>query len=476
MEPIKERIVSELEALLGKAAVLSNETAMLAYECDAATLFKTFPYAVAFPTSSQQVSEIFKLANRYNIPVTPRGAGTGLSGGAMVSKSGILLAMNKMNKILEIDLRNRRVVVEPGVINIWVTRAVEKDGYYYAPDPSSQPACSIGGNVAENSGGPHTLKYGVTTNHVYGLEVVLPDGEIVELGGKVEDKLGYDLVGVFVGSEGTFGVVTKAVLGILRKPQTYRTLLGVFDSVDDATQAISSIIAHGIIPAALEMMDKLVVSAVEAKYHWGFPLDAEAVLIVELDGLEAGIDSQTQDIVQIFHQHRCREVRLAKDDADRELLWKARKRAFGALGRVASSYITQDGVIPRTKLPQLLRQISEISQKYAIRVANVFHAGDGNLHPIALFDDRDPDETRRALQTSNEILEACIAVGGSVTGEHGIGVEKIDFMPLIFSPEDLALMAKIKSVFNPKDLCNPGKIFPTSTGCMQVSLGRKAAC
>lgn len=476
MKEIKEKIVSELEALLGKAAVLSNETAMLAYECDAATLFKTFPYAVAFPTSSQQVSEIFKLANRYNIPVTPRGAGTGLSGGAMVSKSGILLAMNKMNKILEIDLRNRRVVVEPGVINIWVTRAVEKDGYYYAPDPSSQPACSIGGNVAENSGGPHTLKYGVTTNHVYGLEVVLPDGEIVELGGKVEDKLGYDLVGVFVGSEGTFGVVTKAVLGILRKPQTYRTLLGVFDSVDDATQAISSIIAHGIIPAALEMMDKLVVSAVEAKYHWGFPLDAEAVLIVELDGLEAGIDSQTQDIVQIFHQHRCREVRLAKDDADRELLWKARKRAFGALGRVASSYITQDGVIPRTKLPQLLRQISEISQKYAIRVANVFHAGDGNLHPIALFDERNPDETRRALQTSNEILEACIAVGGSVTGEHGIGVEKIDFMPLIFSPEDLALMAKIKSVFNPNDLCNPGKIFPTSTGCMQVSLGRKAAC
>ncbi len=472
----ENRLIAEFSDLVGAENVITDPTSLSVYECDAATLFKSLPEAVVFATTTQQVSEVVKLANQHNVPFIARGAGTGLSGGALAVEGGVIIALNRMNRILEIDLKNQRAVVEAGVVNLWVTQAVQSDGYYYAPDPSSQQACTIGGNVAENSGGPHTLKYGVTTNHILGLEVVLPNGEVVELGGVVEETPGYDLRGVMVGSEGTFGIVTQAIVRILRKPQAYQTLLSVFETIDDATNAISSIIGAGIIPAALEMMDNLVIQAVEAAFHWGFPLDAGAVLIIELDGIKAGMQSQADRIVEICNAYNCREVRHAKDEADRQKLWTARKRAFGALGRLAPSYLTQDGVIPRTKLPKLLRKIAEISEQYNIPVANVFHAGDGNLHPVMLFDERDPDQCQRVLAASGEILEACVEVGGSISGEHGIGVEKMDYMPLIFSPEDLALMANVKAVFNPSGLCNPGKIFPTSKSCIEVGLGRRAAC
>jgi glycolate oxidase len=466
----KEQLISDLSNLVGDENVITDSTALSVYECDGATLFKALPDLVVFATTTEQVSGIVKLANKHDVPFIARGGGTGLSGGMLAVEGGIMIALNRMDRILEIDLRNQRAVIEPGVVNLWLTDAVEKDGFYYAPDPSSQKACTIGGNIAENSGGPHTLKYGVTTDHVLGLEVVLPNGEIVELGGCVEETPGYDLRGVMIGSEGTFGIVTKAVVRLLRKPQAYQTLLSVFETIDDASNAVSRIIAAGIIPGALEMMDNLVIRALEAGFHWGFPIDAGAVLIVELDGIEAGMKSQVEQIIQIFNAHNCREVRYAKDDADRQELWKARKSAFGAFGRLAPNYITQDGVVPRSQLPKVLRRVAEISEKYDIPIANVFHAGDGNIHPIVLFDERDASQCERVDAVNTEILSVCAEVGGTITGEHGIGVEKMDYMPLIFSPEDLAAMAEIKDIFNPSGLCNPGKIFPTAESYAKLGL------
>ena len=469
---MKERdpLIAELSGVVGAAHVITDPTSLTVYECDGATLFKAVPDVVVFPTTTQEVSAIVKLANKHNMPFIARGAGTGLSGGMLPVKGGIIIALNQMNRIIEIDLANQRAVVEPGVVNLLLTQAVQDDGYYYAPDPSSQQACSIGGNIAENSGGPHTLKYGVTSNHVLGLEVVLPNGEIVELGGAVEETPGYDLRGVMIGSEGTFGIVTRAIVRLLRKPEGYQTLLGIFENLDDASNAVSRIIGAGIIPAALEIMDQLVIKSVEEAFHWGFPLDAGAVLIVELDGIKSGMQSQAGQIVKIFNNHNCREVRYAKDDADRQQIWKARKSAFGSFGRLAPNYITQDGVVPRTQLPKVLRRIGEISEKYNIPIANVFHAGDGNIHPIVLFDEREPDQCERVHAVNMEILSACAEVGGTITGEHGIGVEKIDYMPLVFSPEDLAVMATIKAIFNPSGLCNPGKIFPTAESYAKLGL------
>src|SRR5439155_8204148 len=340
-----------------------------------------------------------------------------------------MIALARMNGILEVNVRDRYAVVEPGVVNVWLTNALKPHGFHYAPDPSSQGACTIGGNVATNSGGPHTLKYGVTVNHVLGLELVLPSGEVVQTGGPTEDNPGYDLTGVIVGSEGTFGIATKAWVRITRNPAAYRTLLGVFETVDDATNTISDIIGAGILPGALEMLDRLILQAVEAAFHFGFPLDAGAVLIMEVDGLEAGLDRDAERIIAIAKKNQASEVRRANTDAERLLLWKSRKQAFGAVGRLAPSYCTQDGVVPRTKLPQMLRRIQAIGEKYDLRICNVFHAGDGNLHPIMLFDERDGDQVRRVLHASHEILDECLRCGGSVTGEHGIGVEKIDFMP-----------------------------------------------
>jgi glycolate oxidase len=373
-----------------------------------------------------------------------------------------------MRRILEIDTRNRFARVEAGVVNLHVTRAVAEHDLHYAPDPSSQMACTIGGNVGTNSGGPHTLKYGVTVNHTLGATLVLPSGEIVEVGGVTEDAPGYDLTGVVVGSEGTFGLVTEITVRLTRNPATYRTLLGVFESVDDATRTVSDIIAAGIVPGALEMMDRLIVNAVEDAYKFGFPRDADAVLIIELDGLEAGIDRLAGRVIEICNKNRAREVRRAETADQRAALWKSRKRAFGALGRLAPSYCTQDGVVPRTKLPDILEFIRATAKKHDLTIANVFHAGDGNLHPILLFDERDPDQTRRVLTASNEILTECVRVGGSVTGEHGIGVEKLEHLKLMFTERDLAAQRRLREVFDPHRRANPYKIYATGAACVEV--------
>jgi len=467
---IDAAFIDALRRICGPQAVLVGKDETIVYDCDAFTIEKHSPSVVVLPTSTEQVAAVVKEAHRKQVPFLARGAGTGLAGGVMPRYGGLIIAMNRMKRILEVDLRNRRMVVEAGCVNIALSKAVAADGYQYAPDPSSQMACTIGGNVANNSGGPHTLKYGVTVNHVVGLKLVLPNGEIVEVGGRVEDTPGYDLTGLLVGSEGTFGVVTEVTVRIVRLPQGVRTMLAVFDTIDDATNTVSGIIAAGIVPAALEMMDQLIIQAVEAAFGFGFPTDAEACLIVELDGFEAGLDRQAERVREICARHHAREVRSAGDGAERDALWKARKRAIGAAGRLAPSNCTQDGVIPRTKLPEVLRRIAEIAREYDVRIANVFHAGDGNLHPVVLFDERDPDQVRRVLAAGTEVLRTCVEAGGSITGEHGIGLEKIDHMPFLFSPTDLETMERLKAVFNPDNLCNPGKMLPTAKGCVEVML------
>jgi glycolate oxidase len=465
-----------LRSIVGPDALLTSPSDLLVYECDGFTIEKNKPDVVVFPTSTEQVVEIVKACNVAGVPFLARGAGTSLAGGCLPVGGGVMIALTRMKRILEVNTRDRYAIVEPGLVNLWLTNHLKPLGYHFAPDPSSQGACTIGGNVATNSGGPHTLKYGVTVNHVLGLELVLPDGSVVQTGGPAEDNPGYDLTGVIVGSEGTFGIVTKVWVRITRNPTSYRTLLGVFETVDDATNTISDIIGAGIVPAALEMLDALILQAVEAAFHFGFPLDAGAVLIMEVDGLEAGLEADAQRIIDIANRNKAREVRRANTDAERLLLWKCRKQAFGAVGRLAPSYCTQDGVVPRTKLPHILREIQRISQKYALRVCNVFHAGDGNIHPILLFDERDADQVQRVLKASHEILEECIKVGGSVTGEHGIGVEKIDFMSVLFTPEDLGVMVRLRSAFNPNNRCSPAKMLPTAGACIEPSkAGRRAA-
>ncbi|MBW3598679.1 MAG: FAD-binding protein, partial [Planctomycetes bacterium] len=379
--------------------------------------------------------------------------------------------------VAEHNVGDLTAVVQPGVVNIWLTQALKGSGYHYAPDPSSQGACTIGGNVATNSGGPHTLKYGVTVNHVLGVEAVLADGRVVQLGGPADNPLGLDLVGAVVGSEGTLAVVTKIWVRLTRDPQGHRTMLGVFDSVEDATNTISEIIGAGIVPAALEMMDQGIVGALEEAFHLGFPLDAQAVLLIEVDGLEAGLDEQRDRIIELCHRCGAREVRQAATAQERQKLWKCRKQAFGAIGRLSPSYCTQDGVVPRTKLPFILQRIYEIGRKHDVRVVNVFHAGDGNIHPILLFDERDPQQIGRVLQASSEILEECLACGGSVTGEHGIGIEKIGFMNKMFSEGDLTAMARLREAFNPRGNLSPDKMLPTAAGCgiEQKHPGRRAA-
>jgi glycolate oxidase len=457
--PVAE-VASALARIVGAKNVLHDRTSLMTYECDAVSLYKSPPHVVVFVETTQQVAEVVRYCDEHDIPFIARGGGTGLSGGCLPTRGGVLIALNKMTRILELDIANQRAVVEPGVVNLWLTNEATPYGYHYAPDPSSQKACTVGGNVAENSGGPHTLKYGVTVNHLTGVEVVLPNGEIAWFGGKSEDPVGYDLRGFFCGSEGTLGICTKAIVKLTRNPEAYKTLLAVYETIDDATETVSDIIARGIIPAALEMMDQLVIKAVEDAFHFGFPYDAAAVLIVELDGLAVGMEPQADEIRQLCLSHRAREVRVAKDNAERDALWKSRKSAFGALGRIAVSFMTQDGVVPRARLPEILRLIAATSRKYGLPIANVFHAGDGNIHPIILFDERDPVQVKNVFKASAEILKACVDAGGTITGEHGVGVEKMDFMPLMFNPADLKWMQELKALFNPKDLCNPGKIFP----------------
>ena len=469
--PLASRLLAELTAIVGADNVLHHSDEMLVYECDGYVVKKKVPDVVVFPTSTEHVVELVKLCNRHDVPFVPRGAGTSLAGGTLAVGGGVMICLTRMKRILEVNIRDRYAIVEPGVVNVWLTRSLAGTGFHYAPDPSSQGACTIGGNVATNSGGPHTLKYGVTVNHIKGVELVLPDGTVVATGGVTEDHPGYDLTGLVVGNEGTFGIVTKVIVNLTRDPEAGRTLLAVFDTVDAATETVSGIIAAGIVPAALEMLDNLMIQAVEQAFGFGFPTDAGAVLIIEVDGLDAGLDREAQAISEIVQSHGGRVQKSitwrTRKEPEYVAIWKSRKSAFGAIGRLSPTYCTQDGVVPRTLLPHILRFIEGVSRRYDLRIANVFHAGDGNIHPILLFDERDAEQVKRVLHASHEILEECIRVGGSVTGEHGIGVEKMDFMPKLFAPEDLAAMVAIRNAFNPEGRCSPSKMLPSGGHCIE---------
>ncbi|HET7911818.1 MAG TPA: FAD-linked oxidase C-terminal domain-containing protein, partial [Pseudolabrys sp.] len=453
-------LVRDLRAIVGAPYVLIEKEDVVVYEQDG-SIFQVMPEIVVLPGSSDEVAEAVKAARSAGVPIVPRGSGTGLAGGAVPAEGGIILSLARLNRILKIDLKNRIAVVEPGVINADVTKAVAKDGFFYAPDPSSQAACSIGGNVANNSGGPHTLAYGVTTNHVLGMEVVLDDGAIVWLGGEVPDTPGYDLCGVFVGSEGTMGIVTKVAVRLMQTRESVRTLLAVFDQMDAATRTVVDITAAGIIPAALEIMDRTTIEAVERGAPVGLPRDAEAVLIVEVEGLAEQTARSMEVAREICERNGAREAKVAKDETERQLLWKARKGAFGAMGALAPNYYVQDGVVPRSKLPEMMRRVGEISKQFNLRIANVFHAGDGNLHPNIRFDMRAPGELERVIEAGAATLRACIELGGSITGEHGVGLEKKAYIGLLFNEIDLQAMARVRRVFDPDGRFNPAKLFPT---------------
>ena len=477
---ITPQFLQRLRDIVGIDRLLDAPDELVVYECDGYVVEKNAPDVVVFPLNSIEVVRIVLECNRFRIPFVARGAGTSLAGGCLPVGGGVMIALTKMNRILEISLRDRYAVVEPGCVNVRLTRALAGSGFHYAPDPSSQGACTIGGNVATNSGGPHTLKYGVTVNHVLGVEFVSPEGELIQFGGPCGRGNEPDLTGLFVGSEGTFGVVTRIWVRITRDPAACRTMLGIFNTVDDATQAISRIIGAGIIPAALEMMDQGIIGALEEAFSFGFPLDAGAVLLIEVDGLDCVVEEEAILIIDLCMQAGAREVQRSKTEEERLMLWKCRKQAFGAIGRLSPSCCTQDGVVPRTRLPEILNFITEVGHRHNIRIVNVFHAGDGNIHPILLFDERDTDQIRRVIEASEEILNRCIDLGGSVTGEHGIGVEKISFMKRLFTETDLIVMEDIRKVFNPIGLCSPGKMLPTAGGCgaespIKVSPSRRAA-
>jgi len=420
---------------------------------------------VVFPQSTADVVAIVKLAAEYNLPIVGRGAGTGLSGGAIARAGGIVISFARMNQILEIDLPNERAVLQPGVVNLDITLAVDADGYFYAPDPSSQRACTIGGNVSENAGGPHTLCYGVTTNHVLGIEAVLPDGTVIET--SIEGE-GYDLTGILVGSEGTMVLVTKVIVRLMRKPEMVKTILAIYDCPEDAGETVEKITAHAITPAAIEMMDGVMLRMIEEATHAGYPMDAAAVLLIELEGLRETVEEQAEQIREACLLCRAREFRVARNAMERDLLWKGRKNAFGAVGRASPSYYVQDGVVPRTQIAPTLKFIHEVGDRYGFRISNIFHAGDGNLHPLVLFDHRIPGELERVKQASDEILDHCIAVGGSITGEHGVGMEKMEMMGHQFAPDTLDMIGRFKKLFDPGCRLNPGKVLPTGRGCMEI--------
>jgi glycolate oxidase len=468
-------LAAELRDIVGLEAMIWRRNELKVYDCDGWTVEKSMPDLLVMPRTTAEVSAVLKALDRRGVAFVPRGAGTGLSGGSLPLGAPVMICTSRMNRIVEIDYDNRRVEVESGVVNLHVSNAVKAAGYFYAPDPSSQAACTIGGNVAENSGGPHTLKYGVTTNHVMGAELVLPDGTVVNLGGAAEERLGYDLVGALVGAEGTAGIVTRATLKLVREPESRQTLLAIFPDVASATRAVSEIIAAGIIPGAIEMMDNLIIRAVEDAFHLGLPPDAGAVLIIELDGLNIGMAGRIEQVGLMARECGAGEIRVARDDGEREAIWKGRKRAFGAVGRLAPNYATQDGVVPRTRLPEILREIALIADRHQLRIGNVFHAGDGNIHPIILYDERDAGEVSSAIEAGREILKACVDLGGSLSGEHGIGAEKISEMPLLFSPDDLIVMSELRRVFDPDQRSNPNKIIPTPGGCVEVARPRRQA-
>ncbi len=469
-------LLADLHRILGTHQILSDPLDLLVYECDAYTLEKKVPSVVVLPNSTLEVAEIVRCCKKHQVAFIPRGAGTNLSGAILPIENAVIISLSRMNKVLQVDIENRRALVEAGCVNIWITHAVRSAGLLYAPDPSSQTACTIGGNVATNSGGPHTLKYGVTTNHVLGFEIVLPEGEVIWLGATMEggeDTGGLDLRGAAIGCEGMFGIVTRVLVNLIPAPQSWRTLLGVFSSVDDASQAVSDIIASGIVPAALEMMDQLITQAVEAAYKFGFPLNAGALLIVELDGLEADLENQAVEVERLCLANHANEVRRARTDKQRADLWKCRKRAFGAIGRLSPNFLTQDGVVPRSKLPEIMRFIQQTSAKYGLRIPNVFHAGDGNIHPLILYNETHAEEVDRAVKAGNEILDRCLELGGSVSGEHGIGVEKAGFMEKQFSKADIEAMKSLRRIFDPEQRCNPRKMFPNGKRCMDFAPRRQ---
>jgi glycolate oxidase len=459
-----KHILDEFRAVVGASGLITGAEQVRTYECDGLTNFRVAPAAVVLPTSAEQVQGIVRICHREGIPFVARGSGTGLSGGAIPIKDGIVIGLARLNRILEVDIPNARIVVEPGVINAHVTQEVAPRGYFYAPDPSSQSVCTIGGNVAENSGGAHCLKYGFTANHVLGLEVVLPDGTLMHLGGKALDHPGYDLPGIFVGSEGTLGIATKVILRLVKNPEKVLTLLAAFDTTDEAGEAVSRIIAAGILPAAIEMMDRLSIDAAEAAVHANYP-QCGGLLLVELDGPNAEVDLLMEQVEAICRACGAWEIRLAHSGTERMLVWKGRKAAFAAMGRISPNYIVQDGVIPRTALPQVLRDIEALSAAAGLRVANVFHAGDGNLHPMVLYDRKIAGQEHTAEELAFSILRRCVEAGGSITGEHGVGQEKKAFMPVMFAEPDLETMQRLRCAFDPQRLANPDKVFPRPRLC-----------
>jgi glycolate oxidase len=460
----RQRLIRSLRRIVGRDYVLVDDADVIVYEQDGSIL-RAMPEIVVLPADAAQVAAVVREARAAGVPVVPRGSGTGLAGGAVAAGGGVVVVLTRLNRVLGVDYRDRVIDLEPGVINADVTKSVAGAGFFYAPDPSSQAACSIGGNLANNSGGPHTLAYGVTTNHALALEVVRGDGTIVRLGGVVPDVPGYDLCGIFVGSEGTMGIVTRAVVRLLRSREAVRTLLAVFDRMDDATQAVVEVTAAGIVPAALEMMDGTTIEAVERGAPAGYPRDADAVLLLEVEGVREYAERALRTAEAICRACRARMVRAARDEQERAALWKGRKGAFGALGTLAPNYYVMDGVVPRSALPQTMRAVAEIARRYDVRIANVFHAGDGNLHPNILFDLRLPGALERVIEAAAAILRVCVDVGGSLTGEHGIGLEKTAYMTWVFSAEDLAAMDRVRAAFDPHRVFNPGKVFPTPPAC-----------
>ncbi|MGH7389807.1 MAG: FAD-binding oxidoreductase [Candidatus Rokuibacteriota bacterium] len=463
--PLGKSFVDELRSLVGPDALVLSEEGRLVYECDMHTFYKGVPDVVALPATTAEVQAIVQLCRRERVPVVPRGSGTGLIGGAMAPQGGVMVGLNRMNAILDVDLPNRCATVQPGLINLWLTRAVQGRGWFFAPDPSSQMVSSIGGNVATNAGGPHCLKYGITTNHVLGLELVTGHGDVVRLGGKVADRPGYDLVGAAVGAEGTFGLVTAVTVRLLHVPEAVKTVLASFATMVDAAQAVSEIIASGIVPAALEMLDEVIIRAINGSLGTIYPAGAGAVLLIELDGPRAEVEAQAVDVAAVCRLRGALTVSVARDEAERAVLWKGRKEAAGAVGRITSSYLLQDAVVPRSRLTQIMRELAAIAVRHRVTIANVFHAGDGNLHPLICYDDREPDELARASAANEELLRACIALGGSVTGEHGVGLDKAKHLPLQYAEADLNFMYRLRQVFDPDTIMNPGKLLPSHPAC-----------
>lgn len=474
----KDKHIQMLAAIVANTrSILYKKEDLLAYDCDGFTIHKHLPKAVVFPKNTKEVAELVRYCCQNELPFLARGAGTGLSGGAIPLNGEVIISLVKMKNLISVDLENRRAVVEPGFVNLKLTNSISDKGYYYAPDPSSQSCCTIGGNVAENAGGAHCLKYGVTTNHILGLEVVLPTGEIIEIGDNgIPDTPGYDLLGLITGSEGTLGIVTKITVRILKNPEAKQTVLAYFDDVTDGSQAVSAIISAGIIPAALEMMDKTAIEGVEAAaFPVGHPKNIAAVLLIEVDGISAGIEEQINQILSVCRQFKVRDVKVAQDEQERGRWWANRKTGFGAMGAISPDYLVQDGVIPRSKLPQVLERIEQISEHSGLRIANIFHAGDGNLHPLILFDAKIPGETEKALEAGSACLQACAEVGGTITGEHGVGIEKREEMRFVFNEEEIAAQTTIRSVFNPVNLLNAGKLFPSPGKCVEIKMEKKAA-